>query len=52
MPTRIDWLQLATEEHQQGMRMECSDCGVVEYYGDSPAGDLEVHRAKSEHKCS
>lgn len=47
----VNWQQIETKEHKQGMRLECSDCQTVEYFGDSPAGDLALYKARDEHKC-
>jgi len=50
MTPKIEWSQVPTEEHPAGMRLVC-DCGYVEHFGDSPAGDLKMHDAKKAHRC-
>lgn len=50
MTPKVEWLQIANEKHQAGMRLECS-CGYIEYFGDSPAGDLKMAEAKLAHRC-
>ena len=50
MTPKVEWSQIATEKHPAGMRLECP-CGYVEYFGDSPAGDLQMHKAKQAHRC-
>lgn len=47
---KIEWQQIERNGHKQGMRLECKDCGLVEYFGDSPAGDLAVYTARDVHK--
>lgn len=51
MAPKIEWQQIEGKGHKQGMRLECNVCQTVEYFGDSPAGDLAVHSAKKSHKC-
>lgn len=46
---KIEWQQLDSKRHKSGMRLECH-CGLIEYFGDSPAGDLAVYKARDVHK--
>lgn len=50
MTPKVEWSQVPTEKHPAGMRLEC-ECGYVEHFGDSPAGDLKMHEAKKAHHC-
>lgn len=47
----INWQQLDSKEHKAGMRLECYACTTVQYFGDSPAGDLALYKARDEHNC-
>lgn len=48
----IDWQQIGNDIHQQGMRLECKLCGIVEYFGDSPDGDRRLFEARDSHQCT
>lgn len=47
----INWSQIDTPTHKAGMRLECRECGSVQYFGDSPDGDKRLYEARDAHVC-